>query len=85
MARAVSPLAGRIVPRAIEPRGLRLRDAAGYVGIGETKFMELVKKGRAPKPFKVDNIVCWDRFELDRWIDRESTNQNEYDPYQAVS
>ena len=38
----------------LEPRGLRRDDAAAYVGVGATKFDELVAAGRMPKPFRID-------------------------------
>ncbi|MFN4014243.1 MAG: helix-turn-helix transcriptional regulator [Reyranella sp.] len=46
-------------------RGLRRNDAAIYVGISPTKFDELVKAGRLPKPKRIDNVVVWDKFKLD--------------------
>jgi hypothetical protein len=30
-----------------------------------TKFDELVKDGRMPKPKRVDGVVVWDRYRLD--------------------
>src|SRR5688572_9082319 len=49
----------------LEPRGLRRDDAAAYVGLGATKFDELVAAGRMPKPFRIDGAVRWDRKKLD--------------------
>jgi hypothetical protein len=37
-----------------------------YVGVGATKFDELVATGRMPKPKCIDNRRVWDIFELDR-------------------
>ena len=31
------------------PRGLRADDAAAYLGMGKTKFLELVDKGMIPR------------------------------------
>lgn len=47
------------------PRGLRRPDAARYVGVGLTKFDQMVADGRMPKPKMVDDCVIWDRISLD--------------------
>lgn len=49
----------------IEPRGLGRVDAAAYIGIGPTKFDQLVDDGRMPRPRRADGRILWDRFELD--------------------
>lgn len=46
-------------------RGLRLEEAAAWVGIGRTKFLELVDDGRMPAPRKIDGARVWDIRELD--------------------
>ena len=40
----------------IIPRGLRADDAAAYLGMGKTKFLELVDKGTIPRAFTIDSI-----------------------------
>lgn len=50
-------------------RGLNRLEAAVYVGIGITKFDELVKHKRMPPPRLVDNAQVWDRRELDIYFD----------------
>lgn len=50
-------------------RGLRREDAAGYVGIGPSKFDMLVDDGRMPKPFRIDGCVVWDVRKLDMAFD----------------
>lgn len=47
------------------PRGMRRPEAARYVGIGVTKFDEMVSNGRMPKPKRIESIVVWDRMQLD--------------------
>jgi len=47
------------------PRGLSHEDAARYIGVGTTKFDEMVADGRMPKPKRVDGRVIWDRLQLD--------------------
>ena len=52
-----------------EPRGLRVEQAAYYVGMKLSKFSEMVKDGRMPAPKQVDSCVVWDRFGLDAAFD----------------
>lgn len=47
------------------PRGLSRDEAARYVGLGATKFDELVKEGKMPKPKRVGSRIVWDRVALD--------------------
>jgi predicted DNA-binding transcriptional regulator AlpA len=51
--------------RPIPRRGLSREEAAMYVGIGATKFDELVNAGRMPKPKKIDSRKVWDVRKLD--------------------
>jgi predicted DNA-binding transcriptional regulator AlpA len=46
-------------------RGLSRIEAADYVGIGETKFDEMVRDGRMPKPKRIDGRKVWDVRALD--------------------
>ena len=67
----------------INPRGLRADDAAAYLGMGKTKFLELVDKGAIPRAFTIDSIKIWDRFDLDAVIDAAKedtpTENNSFD------
>jgi excisionase family DNA binding protein len=47
------------------PRGLSREEAARYVGVGVTKFMEMVKDRRMPRPKKIDGRVVWDRIKIE--------------------
>lgn len=47
------------------PRGLNREEAARYIGVGTSKFDELVAGRRMPKPKRVDGRVIWDRIALD--------------------
>jgi len=47
------------------PRGLSRDEAARYVGVGTTKFDELVSARRMPKPKRIDGRTVWDRIALD--------------------
>lgn len=52
-----------ILPLA--PRGLSRAQSAAYVGVGVTKFDEMVADGRMPKPKRIDGRTVWDRLALD--------------------
>jgi predicted DNA-binding transcriptional regulator AlpA len=57
--------------RAVDvlPRGLQLTLAARFVGIGVTKFNEMVSDGRMPKARRIDSRKVWDYKELDAAFD----------------
>ena len=50
---------------AYPPRGLSREEAARYIGVGATKFDEMVKDRRMPRPKRVDGRTVWDRIALD--------------------
>jgi predicted DNA-binding transcriptional regulator AlpA len=50
---------------AYPPRGLSREEAARYIGVGPTKFDEMVKDRRMPKPKRVDGRTVWDRIAID--------------------
>jgi predicted DNA-binding transcriptional regulator AlpA len=52
-------------PISYPPRGLCRDEAARWVGVGATKFDEMVKDGRMPRGKRVDGRVIWDRYALD--------------------
>ena len=51
------------------PRGLRIELAAPYVGLGRSKFLQMVKTGELPSPVNVGRCRIWDRADLDRAFD----------------
>ena len=59
------------VPRnhSYPPRGLRYPEAARWIGVGRTKFLELVNDGRISKPRRIDGVKVWDRYQLDQDFD----------------
>jgi len=54
-----------IAQRLLIRRGLSEAEAALYVGLGATKFRELVREGRMPKPRLIDRRRIWDIDDLD--------------------
>jgi excisionase family DNA binding protein len=65
VAKMLSPSQSRPVPR----RGLSRTEAAMYLGISPSKFDELVKDGRMPRPRMIDSRKLWDLHELDMAFD----------------
>jgi len=55
----------RVAPINLLPRGLSTDEAAHYVGLGHSKFGELVARGLMPKPKRIDGRVIYDRYALD--------------------
>lgn len=50
-------------------RGLSRDEAAKYIGVGTTKFDEMVGDRRMPVPRRIDGRVIWDLRELDAAFD----------------
>jgi len=50
-------------------RGLPRADAAAYIGVGVSKFDEMVDDGRMPKPRCIDRRRVWDIRQLDEHFD----------------
>lgn len=57
------------LPPNLPPRGLSRSEAAAYVGVGITKFDEMVEDRRMPPPKCIDNRKVWDLRALDRAFD----------------
>ncbi len=71
------------LPASLPPRGLSRVQAAEYIGIGASKFDELVDDGRMPKPKRIDGRTVWDRIKLDEAFaaidEGDSRISNEWD------
>ncbi len=70
------------LPLSLAPRGLSRVQAAEYIGIGVTKFDEMVADGRMPRPKRIDSRKVWDRIKLDEAfaaLDDEVGPKNEWD------
>jgi predicted DNA-binding transcriptional regulator AlpA len=57
------------LPPSLAPRGLSRGQAAEYIGVGVTKFDEMVNDGRMPRPKRIDGRTVWDRAKLDEAFD----------------
>lgn len=73
-------------PRVVVPlkRGLNREEAAGYVGVGATKFDELVRDGRMPHPFRIDGRVIWDIRALDVAFEKLSGQPAEVNEWDSI-
>jgi predicted DNA-binding transcriptional regulator AlpA len=72
---------GRL-PLSLAPRGLSRVQAAEYIGVGVTKFDEMVDDGRMPRPKRIDGRLVWDRVKLDEAfeeLDDDRGPKNEWD------
>jgi predicted DNA-binding transcriptional regulator AlpA len=62
------PTKGQVATRLYIRRGLSEPEAALYIGLGSTKFRELVKQGRAPRPRSIDSRRLWDIDDVDAFF-----------------
>lgn len=71
------------LPRSLAPRGLSRVQGAAYVGVGPSKFDEMVKDGRMPQPKRIDARTVWDREQLDEAF-TALPDGNESNPWDEV-
>lgn len=55
--------------RPVPRRGLQRLEAAMYIGVGVSKFDEMLTDGRMPAPRRIDGRKVWDIRELDLAFD----------------
>lgn len=55
--------------RPVPRRGLSREESAMYIGVGITKFDEMVADGRMPEPRLIDGRKVWDIRALDLGFD----------------
>lgn len=68
------------------PRGLCRAEAALYIGVGATKFDEMVRDRRMPQPKRIDGRKVWDVRALDAAFDSlpDETTANPWDATAAA-
>jgi predicted DNA-binding transcriptional regulator AlpA len=54
------------LPHSLAPRGMSRETAAEYIDVSPSKFDEMVKDGRMPKPKQIDARRVWDRASVDK-------------------
>jgi len=57
------------LPPVLPPRLVKREAAAAYASLSPTKFDQLVKDGRMPRPRRIDGRKAWDTRLLDAAID----------------
>jgi predicted DNA-binding transcriptional regulator AlpA len=70
------------LPLSLAPRGLSREQAAGYIGVGVTKFDQMVADRRMPRAKRIDGRLVWDRIKLDEAfdaLDDDVGSKNEWD------
>ena len=69
---------------AYPPRLMDLERAAAYVGLGRTKFQEMIDAGHMPGPVDLDGSPRWDRYDLDRAVDDLKEIKREAKPRSVI-
>lgn len=54
------------LPRSLPPIGLSRETAAAYIDVSPTKFDEMVRDGRMPKPKHIDSRRVWSRTAIEK-------------------
>ena len=62
-------------PFVVAPRrGLNREESALYIGVGASKFDQMVKDRRMPRPKRIDGRVVWDIKQLDNYFEMLPTD-----------
>lgn len=56
----------QILPHGLPPRALTREQAAAYANVSPTKFDDLVREGKFPKPVRFGRCVRWDVVALNK-------------------
>jgi excisionase family DNA binding protein len=60
------------ITQAYPPRAMRADQAAAYLAMSRSTFLQLVADGTMPKPTRIGGMVMWDRLALDLAFDELS-------------
>ena len=71
------------IGQPIAPRGMSRVESANYIGVGVTKFDEMVGDGCMPRPKRVGRRTIWDRFELDAAFE-DLPSEDEANPWDGA-
>lgn len=69
---------------SFQPLALRADDAAAYLGMSRSKFLQLVADSILPKPRRAHGLVLWDRRELDFAFESEWHTVDESNTFDKV-
>ena len=70
---------------SLPKRGLSRAEAAYYVGVGISKFDEMVKDSRMPAPKRIDGKVIWDRRQIDEAFELLSDGSEDGNPWDRMA
>ena len=66
-------------------RGLSRAEAAHYIGVGTSKFDEMVNDARMPAPKRIDGRVVWDRRQIDEAFESLPDGNEGGNPWDCVA
>lgn len=74
-----------ILPRSLPPIGLSRETAAAFIDVSPSKFDEMVKDGRMPKPKRIDARRVWSRIAIEKAFARlPGDEEDEEDEWSAA-
>ncbi len=70
-----------LLPVSLPPLGIPLEQAAAYIGVSPSKFLDLVTAGLMPKPKRIGRRVIWCVAKLNEAFGRlpDGEDYNEWD------
>lgn len=74
-----------ILPISLPPIGLSREMAAAFIGVSPSKFDEMVKDGRMPKPKRIDSRRVWSRIAIEKAFARLPGDEDDEDEEWEVS
>lgn len=76
---------GDALPRSLPPIGLSREVASAFIDVSPSKFDELVKDGRMPKPKQIDARRVWSRISIEKAFANLPGDEDNADDEWAVS
>lgn len=73
------------LPRSLPPIGLSRETAAAFIDVSPSKFDEMVKDGRMPKPKHIDSRRVWSRTAVEKKFAALPGDEDDQDDEWAVS
>ncbi|MGN6487254.1 MAG: helix-turn-helix transcriptional regulator [Devosia sp.] len=77
-----------VLPETLQPIGLSREEAAAFICVSPSKFDEMVRDWRMPKPKRIDARRVWDRRQVEKAFAKlpgGDEELNEHDPWADVS
>lgn len=73
------------LPRSLPPIGLSRETAAAFIDVSPSKFDEMVKDGRMPKPKHIDSRRVWARLAIEKAFARLPGGDDDQEDEWAVA